>query len=160
MFVKTIKLKKANDVDNVLTMFRYLSNDYHYEFNINIIDNIDTIKESYFGGVDVINSITIPDSVIKIEEHEFEKIFLEERFSRLLPSPSGKVANRAAFRDDLTEGDNKSLLRFALHFIPYRFDFHFIPSNHFPRRRKRVMAHYKLTPKGKARVIRNYLAAS
>lgn len=69
--LKTIKLKKANDVDNVLTMFRYLSNNYHYEFNINIVDNIDTIKESYFGGVDVINSITIPDSVIKIEALAF-----------------------------------------------------------------------------------------
>ena len=69
--LKTMKLKKVNDVDNVLTMFRYLSNDYHYEFNINIIDNIDTIKESYFGGIDVINSITIPDSVIKIEALAF-----------------------------------------------------------------------------------------
>lgn len=69
--LKTINLKKVNDVNNVLTMFRYLSNDYHYEFNINIMDNINTIKESYFGGIDVISSITIPDSVVKIEALAF-----------------------------------------------------------------------------------------
>ena len=49
----------------------------------------------------------------------------------LLPSPSGKVSLKA------TEGVNKSLLFVALRFIPYRLDFHFISSTHFPRRRKR-----------------------
>ena len=38
---------------------------------------------------------------------------------RFSPSPSGKVANRATFRDELTKGDYKLPV-----FIPYR---HFVP---------------------------------
>ena len=87
-----------------------------------------------------------------------------------LPSPTGKVANRAVFRDDLTEGNNKSLLRFTLHFYPLSAwrSFHsvnplppkeearfaiLLRSNGgiYPRRRKRDDSSYKFSQNGKRR---------
>ena len=59
---------------------------------------------------------------------------------KTLPSPSGKVANRAVCRDDLTEGDNKLLLfadlRLLSPIVGYR--------RHFPRRRKRCPSFFNV----------------
>ena len=60
---------------------------------------------------------------------------LEEYSPKSLP-PSGEVS-KWSVSEILTIGDKMQCETKQSFIVPYRLDFHFIPSTHFPRRRKR-----------------------
>ena len=88
-----------------------------------------------------------PTTVNKIAAGNFHR---RTSISRQSLPPSGEVA-KLRVSEILTIGDNSNVRLF----IPYRLDFHFIPSTHFPRRWKQASQRFfasseKYTPICKA----------